>query len=152
MITTISSSTGSHLHTDFHIPRNAQISIEFDKNKSIIVISHPDFIFKLHFFFSRWSRRIDDSHPRAFILLNEFGQEFIHHFRFDCKFEASFNFPDQNVESFQDYYIYAKSIKELIQIYWDYELYISNLPNSKLYNIEYKIDKILDRIPDRTSE
>ena len=55
----------------------------------------------------------------------------------ECVFKASFSFPEEDIELFNDYYHYANTIKDLLENDWDYDRFLEGLPHYKLYTINY---------------
>ena len=64
----------------------------------------------------------------------------------DCEFKATFNFPENDIELFYEYEHFAKTIKDHLENNWDYVHFIKQLPNSKLYSIEEKLNTIMKKL------
>ena len=73
---------------------------------------------------------------------NKFYKE-LESIEFRGKFNAEFNFPEEDIDSFQYLYKYAKNIEDIINHEWDYDFFIENLSDRKLYSIEYKLDNLI---------
>jgi len=141
---------------DFCLPPNSNLAIQFnDENGKKIKLSleHNDFTLSLLFRGSSMSEGIHFSHPLRAVLLggNSLSEgEKIHKlFQFigiDCEFKATFSFPENDVELFNDYYHFARTIKDQLEHDWDYAQFIKQLPNYKLYCIDEKLNTIMKKL------
>jgi hypothetical protein len=81
----------------------------------------------------------------------------------NCTFNAKFEFPEDNVETFQYYLHFGKTIQDIIKNEIDFETFIKNLPSSETYKMNNKLTEILTilknskkepltkKLPDNTS-
>ncbi len=135
---------------EFFIPINMDLNIF--KKKTVgyeIIMEHEDFKFIISFNFDMWGLGLDQLHPRRATYLNQYlyeGKENINdqfeHIQFDCKFNTEFKFPENNPELFDNFYHYAKTIKDILLNEWDYQKYIKKLPHHLLYSIDLKLKDI----------
>lgn len=141
---------------DFHLPQNCDLEIQFNKDNGknvLLSLKHGDFHFSFVFKRSSMGGGFPFAHPLRAILMVDKSSEVrdkIHNlFQFtgiDCEFQATFNFPEEDVELFNEYYHYAKTIKGILENDWDFSHFIKQLPHSKLYIIEDKLDDILRKL------
>lgn len=142
---------------DFCVPMGTKLDIQYDKSerKSTLIINHKDFTFQILFNSSAIGAGIHFAHPQRQLLINQNPDKKIErlfqYIEMDCVFNASFNFPEEDVELFNEYYHYAKSIKNHLKYDWDYDNFIDNMPPDILYSIESRLDRmekhILQRFP-----
>ena len=137
---------------DFCIPSNAELQIQYGNKgeKSQLSLKHNDFSFDIIFGFSSMCAGLHFTHPQKAILMDRNpieGQEkmdrLYQSIEMDCVFKASFNFPEEDVELFNDYYHYVNIIKNHLENDWDYDHFIDKLPHHKLYTIDNKLSDIL---------
>lgn len=136
---------------DFCIPSNTELQIQSDKGKKWqLSLKHNDFRFDIIFVFSSMCAGLHFTHPQRAILMDRNpieGQEkmdkLYQSIEMDCVFKASFNFPEEDIELFDDYYHYANTIKDHLENDWDYDHFIQKLPHHKLYTIDNKLNDIL---------
>lgn len=136
---------------DFCIPSNTELQIQYDKGKKLqLSLKHNDFRFDIIFVFSSMCAGLHFTHPQRAILMDRNpieGQEkmdkLYQSIEMDCVFKASFNFPEEDIELFDDYYHYANTIKDHLENDWDYDHFIQKLPHHKLYTIDNKLNDIL---------
>ena len=62
---------------------------------------------------------------------------------FECSFRTSFEFPEQDIDLFAQYYHYAQIIKNILKNDWNYDVFLDSIANYKTYTLESKIDRIL---------
>lgn len=141
---------------DFCLPPNSNLAIQFnDENgkKVRLLLEHDDFSFSLLFRRSSMGEGLHFSHPMRAVLMDnktlEDGEKIHRLYQFigiDCEFKATFNFPENDVEMFNQYYHFAGTIKDLLENDWDYVHFIKQLPNHKLYTIDEKLNYIKKKL------
>lgn len=140
----------------FYLPSNCDLEIQFNQDhekKVQIFLRHNDFNFSFAFRWSSMGEGLHFSHPlRAVLMSNELSgkgdkiQKLYQFISMDCEFKATFNFPENDIELFYEYEYFAKTIKDHLENNWDYVHFIKQLPNSKLYSIEEKLNTIMKKL------
>ncbi len=137
---------------DFYVPSDTELQVQYDNEgkQSQLSLKSNDFNFNITFRFSSMGAGLHFTHPIRAVLMNRKpieGQEKMHDLcqfiEMDCVFKASFNFPDEHVELFNEYYRYANTIKNHLENDWNYDHFIEGLPHNKLYVIDNKLNDIL---------
>ena len=120
-------------------------------------MKHNDFNFSIIFSRSSMGAGLHFTHPLRVVFLDRKpieGQEKMHKLyqfiEMDCMFKASFNFPEENVDLFNEYYHYAKTIKDHLENDWDYDYFIRKIPHYKLYTIDNKLNDILKILEEKS--
>ncbi len=139
---------------NFFLPINTKIEISIDDTglMSNLNILNNDFQFIFHFMRHKyaWGSGIEPSHPQINNLLETETNfdiniyETYAHVPLLCYFQAIFNFPESNFSLFDQYYKMALNLRRIIEHDWNYESFVSKLPSSLLYSIDYKLKKILN--------
>lgn len=60
--------------------------------------------------------------------------------------EADFKYPNQDYSEFESYRSYCETMIEVFDSTFDWEDYTDNLPNSRLINVEDKVDQIYEEL------
>lgn len=137
---------------DFCVPLGTELKIQYDdkRKKSKLSLRHDDFNFNIIFSVSSMGAGLHWIHPQRAALMDRKPfeeqkkmQNLYQFIEIDCLFKASFNFPEEDVELFNEYYHYANTIKDHLENDWDYDHFIRELPHFKLYTIENKLNDIL---------
>lgn len=141
---------------DFCLPPNSNLAIQFNEENGKNVklsLEHNDFNLSFLFRRSSMTEGLHLSHPLRAVLLdgNSLSEgEKIHKLfqsiGIDCKFNATFSFPENDVELFNDYYHFARTIKDQLEHDWDYASFIKQLPHYKLYCIDEKLNTIMKKL------
>ena len=63
-------------------------------------------------------------------------------------FNAKFEFPENDVETFQYYMHFGKTIQDIIHNEVDFENFIKNLPSAETYEMNNKLTEILTILKD----
>jgi hypothetical protein len=146
------------------MPEGTKIKI-LSENKgysSKLQLSHDEFNLEIDFQFSSTSPGLYPAHPYRNLyfksinnrLHEENSHQLFQYIDFDGTYEARFEYPEQNIDSFNDYYHLANSIKEMLQSEWDYDTFSKELPSREIYSIDSKLDSIqtiLDVLVNRKS-
>ena len=60
-----------------------------------------------------------------------------------CVYEANFTFPEEYDEYYNYYVEYGKNIKTILMEQWDFNYFLANQPDSILFSMDKKLDKLL---------
>ena len=127
---------------EFHVPENTDLEIHFyEGRKSVLSLKNKDFSIDISFNKFSWGEGAHQTHPIKEAYQSN-DRKLFQHVEMNCTCSASFNFPEDNLELFNEYYHYANTIKDLLKSDFDYDNFIERLPPSKLYTIENKLDAI----------
>lgn len=138
--------------SNFCVPLDTKLEIRYDnkRKKSQLSLRHSNFDFNIVFSVSSMGAGLHWIHPLRAVLMDrksfegqEKMQSLYQFIEIDCLFKASFNFPEEDVELFNEYYHYANTIKDHLENDWDYDHFIKELPHFKLYTVENKLNDIL---------
>ena len=144
-----------YMHRSICIPNRTKIKIlSGNRYLSKLLLTHNEFTFEIDFQFSSTSPGIYSAHPFHDAYENSMcnfnGKEDSHqkfqYIDFDGNFEARFEFPEQNPDSFNNYYRLANTIKEMLQDEWDFDTFVKALPSREIYSIDSKLNDILARL------
>ena len=141
-------------HLDFCVPPNTELQIQYcnNENKSELSLKHNDFNFNIIFNWSSMSFGIDRAHPVSEALMDrsieteEKIQQLFQSIGIDCTYNVSFNFPEEEVELFNEYYNYANIIKDILENDCNYDQFLKNMPHYKIYTIDHKLNKIMKKL------
>ena len=139
------------------VPLGTKISIDFEHREgkgttgSQVRLIHPDFFeLKFSFYQSTWSVGPAPGHPLAYMIDRSAGPEDqlelqakIASVGISSKFSAEFNFPETEGQLLEDYWLWGKTIMDIVENEWDWDVYIRGLPNQKLYSMGRDIKEIL---------
>jgi len=136
----------------FRVPAGADVQILYKDGgmKSQFSLKHRDFEIKITFRSSLIYSGLHDAHPQRAVLIDhkpiesqEEALELFQAIEMDCLFTVSFNFPEEDVELFNEYHHFSKTIKDHLKYNWDYDNFLKKLPHHKLYTIDNKLNDIL---------
>lgn len=142
----------------FFVPLNMDLNILKDDEIACykIMMKHDDFKFIISFNFDMGGIGLDHLHPRKATYLNQYlyeGKENINdlfeNIQLDCEFKTEFKFPESNPDLFDEYYHYAKTIKDILINEWDYQKFIKKLPHYLLYSIDSKLKDISNHLQNK---
>lgn len=137
---------------DFWMPVGTVINIDYedDGQKAELSLVHKDFHFGITFAFSSMCAGLHSMHPQKGERMDpdpSAGQNEMFHLyqsiEMESQFNASFNFPEEDVELFNEYYKFAQTIKDHLERDWDYDRFLSKLPHYRIYSIDHKLNDIL---------
>ena len=127
---------------EFYVPENTELQIHLDEGrKSVLSLKHNDFSIDIVFNRFRAGLGLHPTHPLKEAFQDK-DRESFQHIEMNCTYSASFNYPEEDIELFNEYYHYANSIKDLLENDFNYDNFIKTLPNSILYTINNKLDNI----------
>lgn len=140
---------------DFCVPMGTKVEITYsdEELKSQLSIINPAFRFDFIFNCSSIGAGLHFSHPLLSAVSNARPEQerkkisrVYQYTEIDCRFDASFRFPEEDVDLFNEYYHYAKSIKNHLKYDWDYDIFLEKLPHNKLYTIDAKLSKLMEKV------
>ena len=127
---------------EFYVPENTELQIHLDGGrKSVLSLKNKDFSIDISFTKFMAGIGLHRTHPRKEAFQDK-DRELFQHIEMNCTYSASFNYPEKDIELFNEYYHYANSIKDLLENDFNYDNFIKTLPNSILYTINNKLDNI----------
>ncbi len=142
----------------FYVPPDTELKIKFDNkgNKSQLILKNEIIELTFIFRFSRYSKGLDFFHPSRMAitddnLLKQFEtqeslMEKYSNIGLSCEFQAIYDFSEADVETIKNYNLYVETIMDLLQNEWNYDYYLSTLPNYKFYAIQNKLNDIEKKI------
>lgn len=138
------------IHQSICMPEGTKIKIFSENNgfSSKLILSNNEFNFEINFQFSFWSVGFHSAHPYAGLFSNNSTVEAndfqggIQNLDLDGKFEARFEYPEQNIDFFNEYYQLANSIQDILQNEWDFDTFSNGLPAQEIYSIDAKLTNI----------
>jgi hypothetical protein len=133
-----------------YLPDGTTIEIRSENKgySSKLLFTHSEFNFTITFNFSSTSPGLYSSHPYAILQSEQISSDdsnprkYFQYIDIDGRFDASFEYPEHNIDSFKDYYHLANSIKEILQNEWDFDNFSQELPPKEFYSIEAKLENI----------
>jgi hypothetical protein len=152
------------------LPKNTKIEIEFNNMSSNLTFRHPDFNFVFYFSTSSAGPGLFGGHPfhENTHPINEIIYPVSHDimsrhhklngmFRYidlDCVFNTTFEFPENDIESFQNYYGFGENIQNILKNDWDFDTFIQNYPSQEIFSIDNKLTEVLKCVnkPQKKSE
>ena len=145
---------------DFRVPVDTKISIHYNKGQmSRLSMVHKDFRFDITFNFSSMCAGLHSLHPQRAERMErdpESGQgkmfDLYQSIEMDANFTSAFNFPEEDVELFNEYYKCAGTIKNHLKHDWDYDRFLAKLPHYKIYTIDNKLSEVLDKLKGRIND
>jgi hypothetical protein len=139
---------------NFHLPPESTLSIfyENENRMSGLLIKNPKFSIKIRFAMQSAGSGMHQRNPYYEALISQDifkGHEVSiqNYFHLDAVgyLEASFDYPEYDMDEFDKYYHYYQSIKELLDDYWNYDLLLKKLPSKDLIILNDKLDQLLNR-------
>lgn len=142
--------------TSVQIIKNMQSHNPDDSVK--VLFKHPSFQFEFIFTCSSINHGIAHAHPHWAIIMDDVESrnkksfyDFYEHdlyknyqsVTFECSFNASFEFPEKDIDLFDKYYHYAQTIKDILKYDWNYDFFLDSMPDYKTHTLESKIDRVL---------
>lgn len=132
---------------EFNLPPNTKLEIM--KDGSFIKL-HNEF-YTVEIDLVGWSsgQGFDQNHPYYGNFVHRSSaekfklQEIFHNIKFDFKLQMELYFPIEDIEYYDSYHRFLKTINEVISLDWDYDNFINKLPNSMFYTLNSKMDEIL---------
>lgn len=147
---------------EFCLPANSNVSVQQGESKFSVqlCIENPDFRVVIRFNLATWGCGLNSRHPLAgasfLTSLSEPGnvhRDFTDSFYsvdLDACLEASFSFPDRDVELFEEYEKFVQTIKDILECEWDFDRFVSNLPDPVIYAIQEKVDRMANVLSERS--
>jgi hypothetical protein len=142
---------------NFSVPAGSEIKILFPKDYTAsLILKSNDFNFDILFGSTYVSRAKGPHwvHPLSAALMeSEPRNELLRPFQsidMSCQYNATFNFPEEDVDSFNNYFYFAETIMDQLKHDLDYNEYIDTLPPKKIFAIESKVDEILKILKNET--
>ena len=136
---------------NFCIPPDSHFEITYENKgrSSLLLLKHDDFEFRFRFVPSSGGAGLQFAHPLRGALSSAEpipkggrAEDVFQFTEMDCTFEASFSFPDKDVELFERYYRYAVIIRSILEHEWSYDHFIEKLPHHKIFSMDSKLDNI----------
>lgn len=146
------------------VPKNTKIVVGARDGEGYFALKHEDFKFEFKFKASSVNPGLPSTHPEweAIKVKNEGRWQKVQENEkiyknyntlvIDGSFRASFNYPENEIEDLEKYYQYAEDIKNILDIDWNYDRVLEQLPHQKIYGIEAKVDMILDILRQQNHE
>lgn len=134
-----------------HIPGTAEIRIDYpNENASRIIIGNTDFELELSVGMLSGGAGLHRKSIRSGIISERYSvedqQEVLFNFRhFDGEGQltATFNYPEYDMQSFDEYLNYFQSLKTLLDHYWDFDAARSKYPSNEIFVMDSKLNEIL---------
>lgn len=137
------------------MPLDTELKIEHGSGKfSRLSLLHKnnDFNFNITFNYSGMSRGMDFPDLDKSYTRNENKktklEELWQSIFIDGIFTGSFNFPDEDIDQFNDYKYYSDTIQDILENEWNWDRYIEKIPIYRTYVIDHKLDEILKKLND----
>jgi len=137
----------------FSVPLDTELKIEHGSGKfSRLSLLHKnnDFNFNITFNYSGMSRGMDfpdlDKSYTRNKNKNTKSEELWQSIFIDGIFTGSFNFPDEDIDQFNDYKYYSDTIQDILENEWNWDRYIEKIPIYRTYVIDHKLDEILKKL------
>lgn len=136
----------------FHIPPKTEIQIAYEKNGKFakIIMKNPDFSFEIKVGMLASGAGLHQMSPRAEVLWERFpfkAQEYLmsnfRHFDGAGYFDASFDFPEKNIDEFKKFHHYSEILKQLIDDNWNFNVIRAKLPSKEILVIDHKLNEII---------
>lgn len=129
---------------DFFIPPKTKINL----GKDSLIFDNDDFKISIYFHGISGGAGIADpqiAYDRGINYENQLKiQEDFFNIAKSGILNAEFYFPETNFELYREYVNFAKNIKKIIENEWDHETFLSTLPGRISYDMDVKLDKILE--------
>ena len=133
---------------DFYLPEEAEVRI--DKG---LEITHPNFRFNIAFGNRSCGEGPERSSPFWPLLIGEVAPDSktlqsqpLDHVMIECTLKASFDFPEEDIQDFKDYFHFAETIRDHLLHDWDYDRFREKLADPALYTIAAKLDEIIAKM------
>ena len=121
------------------LPKKTKIKIEKNTSTSTIILNNPKFKIDISFNSSYYHRTL----PRIISTNYSKIQDIFACFNFDVRFKATFKFPDQYDDFFDEHYYFARILREQINEKWNWDKNISIIKNDMVDKMNKNILKIL---------
>lgn len=128
------------IHDGFAVPAGTEISVNHSNIHSTIRIEKPNiFEFTIEFEYSSSGPGMPPGHP---VIIQNPSQ--VESAEIMINFDAKFGYPDTRDPNYENHRQYAKTIVEILRDEWDAEHFYDQLPDQKLFEIDSKLDQLLD--------
>lgn len=142
------------------LPKKTEITVEFLNSTSFLNLHHPDFNFDIYFSGSSAGPGLyrghpfhENTHPMNEIIYPVSHDTWSRHhklsglFRYvelECVFNATFEFPENDFESFQYYYNFGENLQNILKNDWDFGTFSQKYPSPEIYSIDNKLTEVLN--------
>ncbi len=128
---------------NFKVPKNFAISITHNNNSEILMnLKHSNFNFKILFKSTTGGLYLITKHPQYTYLSEELSD---YNFR-EIRIESEVNFVLNSLDNslFNNYLLYTRNLRQLIEERFSYDHFLSQKANSIQYVLLKKLDEIID--------
>lgn len=134
-----------------YIPGTAEIRIEYpNENASRIIIGNTEFELELSVGMLSGGAGLHRKSIRSGIISERYSVEDqqkvlfnFRHFDGEGHLRATFNYPEYDMRSFDEYLNYFQSLKTLLDHYWDFDAARSKYPSKEIFVMDSKLNEIL---------
>lgn len=145
--------------TTICLPKETKIKIEFNNITSNLTLISPDFSFDFYLSASSTGPGLfnghpfhENTHPINEIIYPVSPDIMSRHHKLNgmfqyveinCVFNTTFEFPENDIKSFQYYYDFGENIKDILKNDWDFDTFIQKYPSQEIYGIDNKLTEVL---------